>query len=97
VAPDRAVELAVALQRAFYIDGLSLSTPDTYRKVAQDTGLDADAVVATLAAPAAADFRRAAELGVNAYPTLLAVTDDRVIPLARGHATAGQIDQLLPH
>ena len=34
VAPHRAVELAMAVQRAFYVDGLSLSAADTYRTVA---------------------------------------------------------------
>ncbi|PZF90644.1 DsbA family protein [Micromonospora deserti] len=99
-APDRAVELAVALQRAFFVGGHSLSTSDTYRRVAQAAGLDADAVVAAFQAPAAqaaakADFRRAAELGVDAYPTLLAIVGDRVIPLVRGHAAADQVDQRL--
>ncbi|MFG6192746.1 DsbA family protein [Nonomuraea sp. JJY05] len=76
-APGRAAELAAALQNAFYIDGHSLSEPDTYRRVAEAAGLDADAVAADVEAPATraaaeADFRRAAQLGVDAYPTLLA-------------------------
>ncbi len=68
VAPDRAAELATALQHAFYVDGLSLSEAATYRKVAEAAGLDADAVVAAFEAPEAqtaaqADFRRAAARG----------------------------------
>ncbi|TDB76744.1 DsbA family protein [Micromonospora sp. KC723] len=99
-APDRAVELAGALQRAFYIDGHSLSAPETYRTVAEAAGLDADAVVAAFQEPAAqaaaeADFRRAVDLGIDAYPTLLAAAGQRVVPLAFGHATADQIDQRL--
>ncbi|MFF5287594.1 DsbA family protein [Streptomyces sp. NPDC013171] len=99
-APDHAVESAAALQRAFYVDGLSLSAPATYRTVAESMGLDADAVVAAFEAPgvraaAEADFRRAAELGVNAFPTLLAVDGARVSVLARGHATPDEIDQRL--
>ncbi|MBK3571484.1 DsbA family protein, partial [Streptomyces sp. MBT62] len=63
-APDRAAELAAALQHAFYVDGHSLSEAVTYRTVAQAAGLDADAVVAAFEAPGAqtaahADFRRA--------------------------------------
>lgn len=46
VAPARAAESVTALQRAFYVDGLSLSDPATCRKVAEESGLDADAVVA---------------------------------------------------
>ncbi|MCK9928856.1 DsbA family protein [Frankia sp. Mgl5] len=99
-APGRAVELAAALQRAFYIDGRSLSDPATYRKVAEEAGLDGDAVVAAFCAPEAqaaaeADFRRAAELGVASFPTLLALDGERVTALARGHATVGEVDQRL--
>ncbi|MEV1085934.1 DsbA family protein [Streptomyces sp. NPDC050211] len=100
VAPDRAAELAAALQHAFYVDGRSLSEAATYRTVAQATGLDADAVVAAFEAPEAqtaahADFRRAAQLGVTGFPTLLAVDADSVTPLAYGHATADEADERL--
>lgn len=99
-APDRAVELATVLQHAFYADGLSLSDPDTYRTVAEAAGLDAEAVLAAFSAPSApaaaeADFRRAAELGVTGFPTLLAVDGDSVTPLAHGHATADEVDERL--
>lgn len=100
VAPARAAELATALQSAFYASGLSLSSPQTYRTVAQAAGLDADASAAAFTAPgsqaaAEADFRRAAELGVSAYPTLLAVDGERAATLATGHATAAQVEQRL--
>ncbi|MDX3451375.1 DsbA family protein [Streptomyces sp. ME02-8801-2C] len=99
-APDRAVELATALQHAFYVDGHSLSETVTYRRVAEAAGLDADAVAATFEGPeapavAADDFRRAAELGVTGFPTLLAVDGDSATPLAYGHATADEIDERL--
>ncbi|MFF5985154.1 DsbA family protein [Streptomyces olindensis] len=100
VAPARSAEPAAALQRAFYVDGLGLSDPATYRKVAEQSGLDADAVVAAFEAPGAreaaeADFRRAAALGVTGFPTLLAVDGDRVTPLAYGNATATEVEQRL--
>lgn len=99
-APERAAELAAALQNAFYVDGLSLSEAATYRKTADAAGLDADAVVAAFEGPeasgtAADDFHRAAELGVTGFPTLLAVDGYAVTPLAHGHATADEIDQRL--
>jgi len=99
-APDRAADLAVALQRAFYVDGLSLSDPATYRKVAEAAGLDADAVVAAFEAPetqdaAEADFRRSAALGVTGFPTLLGIDGDLVTVLAHGHATADDVDRRL--
>ncbi|MCX5294304.1 DsbA family protein [Streptomyces sp. NBC_00183] len=103
VAPDRMVELATALQDAFYVDGRSLSEAATYRALAEAVGLDtdaADAVVAAFEAPEAqaaarADFRRAAQLGVTGFPTLLAVDGDSVTPLAYGHATADEVDERL--
>jgi putative protein-disulfide isomerase len=100
IAPDRAVELATALQHAFYADGLSLSDPATYRRIAEAAGLDGDAVAAAFESPKAreaaeADFHRAAELGVTAFPTLLAVDGSRAVTLARGHATADEVDRRL--
>ncbi|SNX63133.1 putative protein-disulfide isomerase [Streptomyces sp. TLI_55] len=99
-APDRAAELAAALQRAFYVDGLSLSDPATYRTVAEAAGLDADAVVAAFEAPAGqdaavADFRRSAGLGVTGFPTLLGIDGDLVTVLAHGHSTADDVDRRL--
>ncbi|MFF1303674.1 DsbA family protein [Streptomyces sp. NPDC058307] len=99
-APERAVELATDLQTAFYVDGLSLSDPATYRKLATAAGLDPETVVTAFEAPGArtaaqADFRRSAELGVTGFPTLLALDGERAVPLARGRATADEIDRRL--
>ncbi|MER5488769.1 DsbA family protein [Streptomyces sp. NPDC002812] len=99
-APERAVELAMATQAAFYQDGLSLSDPDTFTRIATAAGLDPVEAGAALTAPAArraaeADFRRAAALGAKAYPALLAQDGDRTEVLAVGHAHPDMIDTLL--
>ncbi|MFD3698000.1 DsbA family protein [Streptomyces sp. NPDC058646] len=99
-APERAVELAMAVQAAFYQDGLSLSDPDTFTRIAAAAGLvtreAGDALTAPTARRAAeADFRRAADLGAKAYPTLLAQDGDRTTVLAVGHAGPDRIDALL--
>ncbi len=99
-APERAVELAMAVQAAFYQDGLSLSDPDTFTGIAAAAGLDTPEAGAALTAPAArlaaeADFRQAAALGAQAYPTLLAQDGDRTAVLAVGHAGPDRIDILL--
>ncbi|WP_432092712.1 DsbA family protein [Streptomyces sp. bgisy100] len=75
-APDRALELAGALQRAWYVDGRSLSDVAVHRSIAAGHGLDADAVADEFLAPATrreaeSEFREARGLGVDAYPTLL--------------------------
>ncbi|MEU7165525.1 DsbA family protein [Streptomyces morookaense] len=100
-APERAAELAGALQEAFYADGLSLSDAATYRKVAEAAGLDGDAVARAFEDPASAaaarrDFRRSAEFGVQGFPTLLAVDDaGRATVLAVGHAGADDVERRL--
>jgi len=99
-APERAVELAAALQQAFYVDGHSLSDPGTYLSVAQASGLDGDAIVATFESPAGAtgaqaDFERAAGLGITGFPTLLALAGNAVTVLANGHATADAVTSRL--
>src|SRR4051794_33064377 len=100
VAPARIVELAGALQQRFYLDGQSLSAAATYRDLATATGLDPAAVVAAFEAPesaeaAAAEFARAAQLGVHSYPTLLAVTDEGTTAVAVGSAGADEIERQL--
>ncbi|MDL5201868.1 DsbA family protein [Streptomyces sp. ALI-76-A] len=99
-APHRIVELTAALQHAFYVDGLSLSDPATYRVLAETAGLDPDALVRAFTAPETAaaardDFARAAGLGVRGFPTLLAVAGGRVTVLAVGHAGPDEIDERL--
>ena len=99
-APGRALELAGAMQHAFYVDGLSLSAPETYRRIAQATALDAEAVLsrrdtAEARTTAVADFVRARELGVASYPTLLAHTPTGVARLGGPTSTAGQLGAAL--
>jgi putative protein-disulfide isomerase len=95
-APERAAELAVAMQKAFFHDGESLSDPQTYRTIADDFGLDADAVVAAFGTVSPdEDFDFAARLGVNGFPTLIAVRGSELYALARGHATADEVEQRL--
>lgn len=88
-APERALESAEAMQRAFYLDGLSLSETSTYRRIAEQLGL----TVTRLDARAAAvrDFTQAARLGVTSYPTLLLHTDTGVVRLGGPTSTATQL------
>lgn len=76
----RVLDAAEAIQRAWYIDGRSLSDPQVYRDIAVDLDLDAAAVAADYADPATrheaeADFQQVRRLGVDSYPTLLLHTD----------------------
>ena len=96
-AKGRDVELVTALQEAFYVDGLSLSEPATYRALAEAASLDADIVVRAFSGPAAVaaakgDFARAVRLGVHSFPTLLAVDGDNTTILAVGQASVDEIE-----
>ncbi|NUO59869.1 MAG: DsbA family protein [Hamadaea sp.] len=75
-APERALEFAGAMQSAFFLDGHSLSDPDTYYALAERFGLDPDQVVAAFGRPevqerALREMREVRDLGVPGYPTLL--------------------------
>lgn len=99
-APDRALELASAMQQAFYVDGQSLSESSTYRRIAATHGLDPEAVLARrdsaeATARAAADFARAREFGVTSYPTLLVHTPTGVARLGGPTSSARQLGAAL--
>jgi putative protein-disulfide isomerase len=75
-APERALEFAGAMQTAFFIDGHSLSDPDTYAMLADRFGLDAQQVVAAFGSDEVRDralreMQEVRDLGVPGYPTLL--------------------------
>ncbi|MDH6219572.1 DsbA family protein [Streptomyces pseudovenezuelae] len=70
------LDAAEAMQRAWFVDGRSLSDAEVYREIAVALGLDADAVTTAFSSPAGrgkarADFRALRRLRVRSYPTLL--------------------------
>jgi putative protein-disulfide isomerase len=99
-----ALDAAAAMQRAWYVDGRSLSASAVYRHIATELGLDPDAVEAAYTSSAAraqaqADFREVRRLGVDGYPTLLLHTEqgtDRLGgPVASAKALTRALDQHL--
>ena len=76
LAPSRGLDIAHALQHAWYWDGLDLHDPAVIGGVARELGLDAAAAARALADPAAeiqalAGFERRQTLDISGYPTLL--------------------------
>ncbi|MBA2811355.1 DsbA family protein [Streptomyces sp. KM273126] len=99
-APGRILELASALQRAWYIDGHSLSDLDVYRSIAAGHGLDASAVAEAFLdlatrTEAEGDFRELRQLGVDAYPTLLLHTPTGTHRLGGPLSSALQLTEAL--
>jgi putative protein-disulfide isomerase len=89
---DRVIR--ASLQNAFCVDGLSLSGNETYRKIAAAFGFDVDAVVAAFhSATGRSRLRtRSADEG-GGFPRLLAVRGSDTTLLARGCATAEDVEQ----
>lgn len=92
VAPQRGIQLAHRLQEAFYLNGRSLSDPNTIVDIAASEGLDTAQVQSLLAGEyarkeALADFALARQLGVSSYPTLLLIDDAQVHVLPATGAT----------
>ncbi|MDX2915584.1 DsbA family protein [Streptomyces griseiscabiei] len=99
-APERALEMAGALQHAWYVEGRSLSDVDVHRSIAAEHGLDADAVADAFLAPASrteveSEFRELRRLGVDAYPTLLLHTTTGTHRLGGPVASADSLTQAL--
>ncbi|WP_018296422.1 DsbA family protein [Corynebacterium lubricantis] len=102
--PERAVEIAGAIQRAWYFAGADLGDVEVYRSIATEFGLDADQVAADFAKPetqeeALEDFRQLREMGVDSYPTLLLHTESGTHrlggPTTKPEALTAALDQHL--
>ncbi len=94
---ERGLELANAMQQAFYLRGLSLSEPATYADIAERLGLDAELVVARLGdseviAAADADQQWGIDRDLRRYPTLVLETPDGYVPIGTPTSTADEIE-----
>jgi putative protein-disulfide isomerase len=75
--PDLAVlDIVQAVQRAWFVDGRSLSDPHVWRDIAAELGADPDAVSAALRDPgtraqASGEFQQVRVLGVRHFPSVL--------------------------
>lgn len=89
-----------ALEAAFYGEGLSLSGEAAYDFAAERLGLDGEAVRVALkdpdvAARAAAEQQQVLGMGVDRYPTLLAVTERGLVEVGSPTASAADIKAAL--
>lgn len=86
LAPERSLEFTLAIQRAFYFHGKSLSNPETYREIAISYNLDAELIVERfekeeILKDAHNDFKKVQGLGIHSYPTLLLKSGGNYLPL----------------
>lgn len=102
--PEAAVELAGAIQRAWYVDGMNLSDVEVYQSIATEHRLDPDAVARDFIDPAVrAEARRDVlelrRLNVDHYPTLLLHTSQGTQqlggPVSKAATLTAALDQHL--
>ena len=96
------LDAAAAMQRAWYVDGRSLSDAEVYRDIAIELGLDATLVVAAYndsatRAAAEAQFVEVGLLGVDSYPTLLVHTAHGTRRLGGPTSSAAALTRALDH
>ncbi len=94
------LNMAAAMQQAFYIDGLSLSDKGTYRTIATREGLDPDLVEKLYTDPgirdkALSEQSLVADLGIHSYPTLLVHTPSGLVKIGSPVYSAQQLRDAL--
>lgn len=93
---SRDLEMAAAMQSAFYRAGRSLSDPRTYEAIAVEHGLDAEEVMRRLddegtASAARAEQEQLIALGARSYPLLLLRRGDRLVQIGGPTSSAAQL------
>ncbi len=97
VPASEQVNLAARVQKAFYMDGKSLSEAATWKEITADMGLSEEEIAEKFECLCAegeqhTDFAKARAFGVSSYPTLLAEVDGRVFDLRRKVYTLDELE-----
>lgn len=94
----RDLDIAHAMQEAFYLHGYSLSEPATYEMLARHLHLDSSATIAPLYSDAVFNQARAtqdwvASAGIQGYPTLLLEHEENCYMLGGVNESAQQLSE----
>ncbi|MBA3597823.1 MAG: DsbA family protein [Methylibium sp.] len=98
--PERALDMFHAIQTGFYAQGRDTTDPETLSALAQDAGIDLELFAlqfqaATSLDATRQDFATAQRLGIQGFPTLLAVRNGQAHAVAPGWlAPADLIERL---
>ncbi len=98
VKNDKKISLANDLQKLFFIDGMSLSDIETYKKLAEKYNIDNNLFIEELEeklkinAGYHEDYIKVAEFGARSYPTLILEKDGAYYDLRGNATTAEQIE-----
>jgi putative protein-disulfide isomerase len=96
-APGYDVEIAWRMQSAFYVDGKSLSVPETYADIATGLEVSPDDVRAALERTGddvvELAYARAIAFGVAGFPSVFVETSLGPTPIVTGQATRAQLEE----
>ena len=97
---DRALEALSKMQKAFYLDGMSLSSDATYVHIAGQMGLDANELLQALHSPAITELARAEQFAARQigqqfgsvhYPGIYVDSEDGMAKIGSPTASVEQI------
>jgi len=98
--PSKSVDFAHDIQHAFYFDGKSLESDETYLELIKRYEIDANLFLAGLEneefkRKTFEEFKKSATLGVNGFPTVVFIRWDKSVVLSRGYTTKSELAKLL--
>lgn len=94
--PTLAYAYMAGIQHAFYARNIDITQPSILADAAVEFGLDREAFTSAFASPEMQeetknDFRLAARLGIDGFPTLLRAQGEHLRLISRGYADAGTV------
>ena len=90
IIPAKAVDFAHDIQHAFYFDGKSLESNQTYLELIKKYEIDPNLFLSGLdneefRQKTFEEFKKSATLGVNGFPTVIFIRWDKSVVLSRGY------------
>ncbi|WP_245553794.1 DsbA family protein [Cytophaga aurantiaca] len=97
---DRRVEFAHSIQKSFFVEAKDLNQDSVYANIAAKFGIDREQFLTRMQEPeylkqAHAEFKRAADLGVTGFPTLLQKQQTGYVKLSEGYTSYESIEKHL--
>ena len=89
IEPNKAIEFAHRIQQAFYLEGQSLNSFHTYKRLAREFGLDGERFAALMQMDECQkftidEFQTVSKWGISSFPTLVLLRDEAVLMASQG-------------
>lgn len=97
---DHRIEFAHSMQKSFFVEARDLNQDSLYANLATSFGIDREQFLKRMkdteyVKQAHAEFKRAADLGVTGFPTLLQKQQNGYVKLSEGYTNYESIEKLL--